>query len=126
MDQNVINSFMQGMFGWLKSSYLNSSLKMLKLRAAIYYLEVVKGAHRILIQICLLVFMVTMIGASLVMIPLALLLFMPWEPTTKAVVGIVIGAVYLLVPAVALMSLLSEKRWMRLTGATDVLRKLVD
>jgi len=60
------------------------------------------------------------------MIALALLLFMPWEPTTKAVVGTIIGAIYLLVPAVALISLLSEKRWMRLTGASDVLRNLVD
>jgi hypothetical protein len=41
-------------------------------------------------------------------------------------VGIIIGAMYLIVPAVALVSLLSEKRWMRLTGATEVLRKLVD
>jgi hypothetical protein len=114
------------MFDWLRSTYLEPSLKMLKLRAAIYYLEGVKGAHRILILICLLVFLITLIGAGLVMVPLALLLFMPWEPTTKAVVGIIIGAIYLLVPAVALISLLSEKRWMRLTGATDVLRKLAD
>ena len=122
----MINSFFQGIFDWLKSTYLEPSLKMLKLRAAIYYLEGVKGARRILILICLLVFVITLIGAGLVIIPLALLLFMPWEPTTKAVVGIIIGAIYLLVPAVALISLLSEKRWMRLTGATDVLRKLVD
>ena len=122
----MINSFFQGMFDWLRSTYLEPSLKMLKLRAAIYYLEGVKGAHRILILICLLVFLITLIGAGLVMVPLALLLFMPWEPTTKAVVGIIIGAIYLLVPAVALISLLSEKRWMRLTGATDVLRKLAD
>ena len=114
------------MLGWLKSTYLEPSLRLLKLRAAIYYLEGVKGAHRILILICLLVFVITLLGAGLVMVPLALLLFMPWDPTTKAVVGITIGAIYLIVPAVALISLLSEKRWMRITGATDVLRKLLE
>ena len=113
------------MLGWVRSAYVGPSLTKLKLRAAIYYLEGVKGAHRILILTCLLVFMITLIGASLVMIPLALLLFMPWEPATKAVVGIVIGAIYLIVPAIALISLLSEKRWMRLTGASDILRKFV-
>jgi len=122
----VVNSLCQGIFGWLRSTYLEPSLKMLKLRAAIYYLEGVKGAHRILMLVCLLVFVITLIGAGLVIVPLALLLFMPWEPTTKAVVGISIGAIYLLVPGVALISLLSEKRWMRLTGATDVLRRLMD
>jgi O-antigen/teichoic acid export membrane protein len=99
---------------------------MLKLRVAIYYLEGVKGAHRILILTCLTVFMITLIGASLVMIPVSLLFFMPWEPITKAVVGIVIGAIYLIIAVITLISLLSEKRWMRLTGANDVLRKLVD
>ena len=122
----MINSLLQGMFGWLRSTYLEPSLKMLKLRVAIYFLEGVKKAHRILILICLLVFVITLIGAGLVMVPIALLLFMPWEPVTKAVVGISIGGFYLLVPAIALISLLSEKRWMRLTGANKILRKLVD
>ena len=122
----MINSLFQGLCDWLRSTYLEPSLKMVKLRAAIYYLEGVKGARRILILICLLVFVITLIGAGLVLVPLALLFFMPWEPATKAVVGIIIGAIYLLVPAVALMSLLSEKRWMRVTGASDILRKLVD
>ena len=114
----------QGISDWLRSTYLEPSLNKLKLRAARYYLEGVKGAHRILILVCALVLVITLIGAGLVMVPLALLVFMPWDPVTKAVVGIVIGAVYLLVPAVALTTLLSEKRWMRLTGATEVLRKL--
>lgn len=122
----MINSLFQGIFDWLKSTYLERSLRKLKLRAAIYYLEGVKGARRILILVCLLVFVITLIGAGLVLIPLALLLFMPWEPVTKAVVGIIVGGVYLLVPAATLFSLLSEKRWMRLTGATQILRKLVD
>lgn len=122
----MINSLFQGIFAWLRSTYFEPSLKMLKLRAAIYYLEGVKGTRRILILICLLVFVITLIGAGLVMVPIALLLFMPWEPTTKAVVGITIGVIYLFVPTVALISLLSEKRWMRLTGATNILRKLVD
>jgi hypothetical protein len=122
----VINSFFQGIIDWLRSTYLEPSIKMLKVRAAIYYLEGVKGARRILILICLLVFVITLIGAGLVLVPLALLFFMPWEPATKAIVGIIIGAIYLLAPAIALISLLSEKRWMRITGASDILRKLVD
>ncbi len=120
------NSLFQGIFDWLKSTYLGPSVKLFKLRAAIYYLEGVKGAHRILFLICLLVLLITLIGAGLVIAPLALLFFTPWELATKATVGIIIGAVYLLVPAVALVSLLSEKRWMRLTGATGVLRKLME
>jgi hypothetical protein len=122
----VFNSLFQGVFGWLKSTYIEPLLRMIKLRAAICYLEGVKSAHRILILFCLLIFVITILGAGLVILPVALLLFMPWEPATKAMVGIIIGAIYLIVPAISLISLLSEKRWMRVTGATDVLRKLVD
>lgn len=122
----MVNSFVQGLIDWLRATYLDPTLRILKLRAAIWYLEGIKGARRLLILVCLLVFVITLIGAGLVVLPLALLLFMPWEPTTKAIVGVSIGAVYLIVPAVALFSLLSEKRWMRVTGATEVLRKLTD
>ncbi|NMC43426.1 MAG: hypothetical protein GYA46_05860 [candidate division Zixibacteria bacterium] len=122
----MVNSFVQGLIDWLRSTYLDPALRIIKLRAAIWYLEGIKGARRLLILVCLLVFVITLIGAGLVVLPLALLLFMPWEPTTKAIVGVGIGALYLLVPAVALFSLLSEKRWMRITGATEVLRKLTD
>lgn len=122
----MIGAFFQGVIDGLRAAYLEPSLKLLKRRLADWYLDGVKGARRLLMLVCLLVFVITLIGASLVMIPLALLLFMPWDPTTKAIVGVVIGAIYLLVPAIALMSLLSEKRWMRVTGATSVLRKLQD
>ena len=72
------------------------------------------------------VFVITLAGAGILLVPLALLLFAPWEPATKAMVGISIGAVLVLVPAVALTMLLSEKRWMRLTGATALLRNLAE
>jgi hypothetical protein len=121
----MFTSFFQGICDWLKSTYLEPSMERLKFRAAIYYLEGIKSAHNILILVCLLVFVITLIGAGLVIIPVALLIFMPWGLTTKAVVGIIIGALYLLVPSLALSSLLSEKRWMRITGATEVLRRLV-
>jgi len=122
----MVNSFVQGLIDWLRSTYLDPALRIIKLRAAIWYLEGIKGARRLLILVCLLVFVITLIGAGLVVLPLALLLFMPWEPTTKAIVVVGICELYLLVPAVALFSLLSEKRWMRITGATEVLRKLTD
>ena len=122
----MVNSIFQMIVDWVKSAYVEPSLRFLKLRAAICYLEGVKGARRILILVCTLVFVITLICAGLVLVPVSMLLFMPWEPGTKALVGIVIGVVYLLVPAIALILLLSEKRWMRVTGATEVLSKLID
>jgi uncharacterized membrane protein YeiB len=57
--------------------------------------------------------------------PIGLLLFMPWDPSTKALVGVAISAVYVVVPVAVISFLLSEKRWLRMTGTAEVLRKLV-
>lgn len=110
----------------LKKVYLDPLIRMLKTKAAVVYLEGIKGARRVLILLCLMTFIITLIGAGFVLIPLALLIFMPWEPQTKAIVGIAVGAVYLLVPLVGIGFVLSEKRWMAVTGARDTLNKLLE
>ena len=111
---------------WLKKAYLDPLMRRLKAQAAIVYLEGIKGARRILILFCLLIFIVTLIGAGFDLITVALLLFLPWEPQTKAIVGIALGAAYLLVPLVGIVIVLSEKRWMAITGARDTLNKLME
>lgn len=121
-----MNLIFQGILEWLRQTYVEPVLRMFKVQAAIFYLEGIKGVRRVILQMVLLVFLITLIGAGLVLVPLALLLFMPWSPQTKAIVGLLIGLLYLLVPLVALIPLLSEKRWMKITGAQDVLKKLLD
>lgn len=111
---------------WLKRVYVDPLLRMMKVQIAIGFLEGVRAARRILLLVVLLVFVITLIGGGLVLIPLSLLLFMPWSLLTKAIVGSVIGLLYLLVPLAALVPLLSEKRWMRITSANKVLKQLVD
>jgi hypothetical protein len=111
---------------WLKKVYVEPILKMIKVQLAIGFLEGIRAARRILLLLVLLVFVITLIGGGLVLIPLSLLLFMDWAPHTKAIVGMVVGLLYLVVPAVALLPLLSEKRWMRVTSASKVLRQLTD
>lgn len=111
---------------WLKRVYVEPILKTIKAQIAIGFLEGVRAARRILLLVVLLVFVITLIGGGLVLIPLSLLLFTDWAPHTKAIVGMVVGLFYLLVPLVVLVPLLSEKRWMRVTSASKVLRQLLD
>jgi hypothetical protein len=121
-----VNTLVQLLIDWLKRTYLEPLIRSLKAQAADIYLEGMKGARRVLILLCLLVFVITLIGAGLVLIPIALLIFMPWEPQTKAIVGIVVGAVYLLVPLAASLPLLTEKRWMSVTGAEETAKRILE
>ncbi len=120
-----MNTLVQMLIDWLKRTYLEPVIRSLKAQAAETYLEMIKGSRRILVLLCLLVFVITLVGAGLVLIPLALLSFVPDHPT-KAIVGAVVGAAYLLVPLVAMRPLLSEKRWLSVTGAEETAKRIIE
>lgn len=111
--------------GVVTKAYLEPSLELAKVKGAIYYLQAIKAARRVVILICLLLFVVTMIGAGLVLIPLALILWAPWPLETKVIVGVVVGGLYLFVPVISIAILLSQKRWMRMTGADAIVRDIL-
>ena len=120
-----MNTLVQMLIDWLKKTYLEPVIRSLKAQAADIYLEGMKGARRALVLLCLLVFVITLVGAGLVLIPLSLLSF--WgDHTTKAIVGAAVGAVYLLVPLIAMVPLLSEKRWLSVTGADETAKRILE
>jgi hypothetical protein len=71
-----------------------------------------------------LVFCAALLACGFLLVPIALLFFMPWGPHTKAIVGIIIGAAYVLVPVIVASVLLSEKRWLRISRADELLRSV--
>ena len=115
---NMIRSFITE----LVESYIRTALDLLKIEAAITYLKIIKGTRRFFIVLALLVFCAVVFACGFLIIPIALLLFMPWEPQTKAIVGVIIGAAYILVPLIVVASLLSEKRWVRMSRVNELLK----
>jgi hypothetical protein len=97
-------------------SYIRTTVDLLKLEAAIAYLKVLKGTRRFVILFTLLLFFTVVLACGFLLIPIALLLFMPWASETKAIVGICIGAGYVLIPIIVISALLSEKRWVKMSG----------
>ncbi len=114
---NILSSFVRDLI----ESYVQTTVDLLKIEAATVYLKALKGTRRFVIVVTLLVFFVVVLGCGFLLIPIALLLFMPWEPQTKAVVGIAIGAAYVLIPVIVISVLLSEKRWVRWSGVAKLL-----
>ncbi|MFH1219705.1 MAG: hypothetical protein V1694_04555 [Candidatus Eisenbacteria bacterium] len=105
-------------------SCCSTMLELLKVKAAITYLSIIRGARRFVIMLAVLVFCAVILACGFLIVPIALLLFMPWEPHTKAIVGIIIGAAYILVPLVVASVLLSEKRWLRMSRADELVRSV--
>jgi hypothetical protein len=115
---NAFSTFIRDLI----ESYIRTTIDLLKIEAAMAYLKVLRGARRFFVVATLLLFFVVVLGCGFLLIPIALLLFMPWDPQTKAIVGICIGAGYVLIPAVVISMLLSEKRWIRWSGIDRLLR----
>lgn len=115
-----ISSFVRDLI----ESYIQTTIDLLKIEAAIAYLKALKGTRRFVIVTMLLFFFVVVLGCGFLLIPIALLLFMPWTQETKAIVGICIGAAYVVIPIIVISMLLSEKRWIRWSGVGKLIRQV--
>jgi len=104
---------------------VESPLRRAKIRAVIYYLEMIRTARKAVMALGVLMFCVLLMAAGAVLIPLALCLFMPWQPETKALVACAFGVVYVIGPLIVAMVLMSEKRWMRITRADKLLNDVL-
>jgi hypothetical protein len=76
--------------------------------------------------LCLLVVSAVVLACGFLMIPVALCLFMPWTPETRAIVAVAFGAAHLLVPLVAMIVLFSEKRWMKTSRADKLVKEALE
>jgi hypothetical protein len=115
-----IPNFVRDLF----ESYVRTIVDLLKIEAAIAYLKVLQGTRRFVIAVMLLFFFVVVLGCGFLLIPIALLLFMPWAPETKAIVGICIGGAYVVIPIIVISMLLSEKRWVKWSGVGKLIRQV--
>jgi hypothetical protein len=112
------NEFFRRMFG----SKIGARLALGKIRAAIAYLNLIKGARRMTMMAGLLVLCAVILACGFLLIPVGLCLFMAWAPESKAIVAVSIGAGYIIVPLIAGIALFSEKRWMKMSSADKLLK----
>ena len=116
----MLGNFLKGRM----ESCCSTIFELIKIRAAITYLGIIKSARRFVIMIAVAIFCAVIVACGFLLVPIALLLFMPWSAHTKAIVGIAIGAAYILIPLGVASTLLSEKRWLRITRADALLRSV--
>lgn len=104
---------------------VESPLRRAKIRAVIYYLEMIRTARQVVMILGALLFCVVIMAGGAILIPVSLCLFMPWQPETKALVACAFGVVYVVAPLIVAMVLMSEKRWMRITRADKLLKDVL-
>ena len=118
-----MTSFWKEIFRRLIGSEIETSVALFKIQSAIVYLNLIQGARRLSMLVCLAVVCVVILACGFLLIPVALCIFMPWTPETKAIVAVAFAAAYIIVPLIAVMTLFTQKRWMKASRADKLLEE---
>jgi uncharacterized membrane protein (DUF485 family) len=106
----------------LVGSEIETSISLVKIQSAIAYLHMVKQIRRLAAIVCALVFFVVFLGCGMLLVPIALCMFMPWAPETRAIVGASFGAGYVVISLVVVLILFRSKLWMKASMIDKLLK----
>jgi uncharacterized membrane protein YeiB len=107
-----MNSILAAVLGMAVDAFVRPVLGMVRIRAALRDRETLQTVRRGILAVCGVTACVVFLCGGAILLPLALCLFMPWEPNTRLWVALAFAAVYVAIPMTVAAIALSEKRWM--------------
>ncbi len=119
-----MQKFVKQLLRILIGRYVDTQLDLIKIEAATQYVKSVDHIRRIIIVLAVRLFLIVILAGGLILLPLALCFFMPWTDQTRAIVAICFAAAYIVIPLIALKIAHSERLWMRLSRANELVRKV--
>ena len=105
----------------LVKQYQAKTLGLVKLEATAYYLRMMQLIHRQILVFLLVLFLVMVAAAGLVIVPLALLVLVPLTREAKLVLALLLAIADIGAPLLILNHFLSEKKWMEITKANEMI-----
>ena len=106
------------------SGWLSAPVSRLKIKAVSTYLKVVDGVRKGVLGVVALLLVLMLLITGFVAIHVGLFILFEWDLRTVGIVTLCLGAVYFLVPAIAIMVATSEKTWMKVSGGNELVRKV--
>ena len=126
MFNNLFKGILSAIALKLLDNYRALSMQLLKIEAAKAYLHGVKAARLSALGLMWMGLVIGLICIGLVLLHIGLFILLPWTIETKAILGMVLGAVYVVGGGLLLREAMDEKRWMEKSGATKMLRDSLD
>lgn len=117
--------FIKGFLYALAGKYVKTAFDVVKVEIAIAIVKAIGGTRKVFILLSIWIFLLTLIAVGLAMIPVALCVFTAWAPETKLMVALIFAFIYIAVPLLLLMSLMSEHRWMKIFRADELVAKVI-
>jgi hypothetical protein len=117
--------FLKGLLFALAGKYLQTAIDVVKVEIAIRVVKAIGGARKLFMLLSVWIFLLTLIAVGLAMIPVALCVFMPWAPETKLIVALIFALIYIAVPVFLLLTLMSERRWLKMFHADELIQNII-
>lgn len=97
------------------------SVQLLRIEAAKSYIQGVRMARLSAIGLVRVGLAVAVIGLGAVLLHVGLFIVLPWTVEAKAILGMVLGLVYMVLGGLVLRSAMDERTWMAKSGAAKML-----
>ncbi|MCX7009010.1 MAG: hypothetical protein NTY53_17475 [Kiritimatiellaeota bacterium] len=123
MFKELLRGLLAGIAVKLLNHYRHLSVQLLKIEATKAYLRGVQLARQSALGVLGMGLMIGLICVGLVLIHAALFILLPWTLQAKAILGLGLGLVYVILGGVVLRAAMDEGVWMDKSGATAMLKE---
>ena len=103
----------------LLDNYRQLTVQLLKIEALKCYLHAVQLARVTVLSIMGMGLLTSIIGLGVLLIHVCAFLLLPWSTEVKAVIGLCLGVLYVLLGVVVVCVGMREKTWLKMSGAVQ-------
>jgi LytS/YehU family sensor histidine kinase len=118
--KHTITGLLMNLLNW----YFDATMQLLKIRAVTAYVKAVAAARLVFIGLIALKCLLLLMFAGFILAHIGLFLYLPCRMEHKALGLFILGLVYFLVPLVIILIMCSQKRWMKYSKASELVRKV--
>jgi len=104
--------------------YQNTAFNYVQIRAATYYVRAVKAGRSVFISMITVIFGLFLLLAGFIFIHAALFVYLPWSVQSKALLLLILGAVYFVIPLIFIIRATSQRTWMKRSHAANLVSRL--
>jgi len=116
--------FLRGLFSAFLGRWIDRLLGTLEIEAAILYVGGVRKAREAFIALLLAVLFLLLMTTGFLLIHVGLFLWLPWSLPARALVLLVLGAAYFGSGLAVVITITSERAWMKFTKVDLPLARL--
>jgi hypothetical protein len=109
----------------LLQQYRRTTIDLARIELATYYVKVVKVIRQEVLISILVIFGVVIFANLLGLIQMSILLYAPWSVPGRIVASAAFTITCAIVPLIVILRLFSQRRWMEITRADEMLSKAV-